>query len=80
MAMRTYKTCYVNANRQGSNGVAIAVGLHPKWLREQQRNGSSVGLIDIFCRALRFASSRYADLARLNLYDLQEAVMTETKG
>lgn len=43
-------------------------------------NGSSVELIDVFCRSLRFMSSQHGDLTKLNLDDLRSAVMLHTTG
>jgi hypothetical protein len=75
VALRACKTCFVNANRKGANGVAVAIGFHQKWLDEQKRKGCTVELIDIFCEALKFCADNNASLQNLSLRDLQQAVL-----
>jgi hypothetical protein len=75
VAFRAFKMCYVNANRKGDEGLTIAIGFHEQWLAEQRRQGSSVELIDVYCNALEFCAKNGADLHKLSLGDLQDAIM-----
>jgi hypothetical protein len=74
-AFRAFKMCYVNANRKGDDGLTIAIGFHEQWLEEQRRQGSSVELIDVYCNALEFCAKNSAELHKLSLGDLQDAIM-----
>ena len=75
VSLRACKMCFVNANRAGENGVAVAIGFHQKWLDEQKRLGCTVELLDIFCNALKFCAEKNASLEKLSLRDLQQAVL-----
>ncbi|KAH8743037.1 hypothetical protein F5883DRAFT_594420 [Diaporthe sp. PMI_573] len=70
---RGFSMCYICVNRKGPDGLKIAVGCHPKWLAEQQRNGSRVELVDVFSRALSLVLGGSGRLCDLALGDLEAA-------